>query len=72
MELTLQLKLLPTADQAIALRAVMARFHEACNWLAQQAFRQQISNKLTLQRLYYFELRTRFALPSQMTVRCLA
>ncbi len=29
MELTLQLKLLPTADQAMALHAVMTRFNEA-------------------------------------------
>ncbi len=72
MELTLQLKLLPTDDQAIALRAMMARFHAACNWLAGQAFAKQINNKLTLQRLYSHELRARFALPSQMVVRCLA
>lgn len=72
MELTLQLKLLPTDEQATALRAVMARFNEACTWLAAQAFAKQISNKLTLQRLYYHELRTRFDLPSQMAVRCLA
>jgi len=52
MELTLQLKLLPTEDQATALRATMARFNEACTWLAQQAFAQQCAHKLTLQRLY--------------------
>src|SRR5712691_10358177 len=72
MELTLQLKLLPTEGQATSLRATMVRFNEACNWLAKQAFAKQCTNKLTLQRLYYHELRTRFALPSQMVVRCLA
>lgn len=72
MELTLQLKLLPTEDQATALRDTMARFNEACTWLAQHAFAQQCSNKLTLQRLYYHELRSRFGLSSQMAVRCLA
>lgn len=72
MELTLQLKLLPSDDQSTAMRATMVRFNEACNWLAQQAFAQQCTNKLTLQRLYYHELRSRFALPSQMAVRCLA
>jgi IS605 OrfB family transposase len=72
MELTLQLKLVPTDEQATALRDTMTRFSEACNWLATQAFAQQCANKLTLQRLYYHELRTRFALPSQMAVRCLA
>ena len=71
MELTLQLKLLPTEDQATALRAVMARFHEACHWLAAQAFAKQCTNKLTLQRLDSHELRARFALPAQMAVRCL-
>lgn len=72
MELTLQLKLLPTDDQAAVLRATMTRFNEACNWLAKQAFAQQCSNKLTLQRLYYHALRSRFGLSSQMAVRCLA
>jgi putative transposase len=72
MELTLQLKLLPTEDQATALRATMTRFNEACTWLAQQAFAHHCANKLTLQRLYYHELRSRFGLPSQMAVRCLA
>ncbi len=72
MELTLQLKLLPTDDQATALGATMTRFNEACHWLAMQACAHQCSNKLTLQRLYYHELRSRFALPSQMAVRCLA
>jgi len=68
----LQLKLLPTDAQAIALRATMARFNEACNWLAAKAFAHQCTNKLTLQRLYYHALRTQFALSSQMAVRCLA
>ena len=72
MELTLQLKLLPTDVQGTALRATMARFNEACNWLAEQAFAKQCANKLTLQRLYYHELRMQFDLPSQMVVRCLA
>src|SRR5712692_8384975 len=63
MELTLQLKLLPTEDQATALRATMTRFNEACTWLAQQAFAHHCANKLTLQRLYYHELRSRFGLP---------
>ncbi|HEY5868293.1 MAG TPA: transposase [Candidatus Tectomicrobia bacterium] len=72
MELTLQLKLLPTDAQAIALRATMARFHEACHWLAAQAFAHQCTNKLTLQRLFYHALRTQFDLSSQMAVRCLA
>jgi len=72
MELTLQLKLLPTMDQDTALRDTMQRFNEACTWLATQAFAQQCANKLTLQRLYYHELRSRFALSSQMAVRCLA
>lgn len=72
MELTLQLKLLPTEHQATALHETMTRFHEACHWLAEQAYAQQCCNKLTLQRLYYHALHSRFALSSQMAVWCLA
>ena len=72
MELTLQLKLLPTTDQATALRETMERFNAACNWLAELACADECSNKLTLQRMYYHALRSHFALSSQMTVRCLA
>jgi len=72
MELTLQLKLLPTDDQTTALRPTMERSNEAYNWLAEQAFACQMTYKLTLQRLYYHALRSRFALSSQMAVRCLA
>ncbi len=45
MELTLQLQLLPDAEQATWLQATVERFNAACTWLAQQAFAQRLANK---------------------------
>jgi putative transposase len=72
MELTLQVRLLPTTEQAAQLKATLERFNEACNWLGERAFHDRIANKLELQRRYYYELRERFGLSAQMAVRCLA
>jgi hypothetical protein len=37
MKLTLQIQLLPSAEQAVALRETLARFNEAANWLAENS-----------------------------------
>jgi putative transposase len=72
MELTLQLQLLPDAEQATRLQATVERFNAACPWLAEQAFAQRRANKVVLQRQYYTDLRARFGLSAQMAVRCIA
>src|SRR5262245_25475929 len=72
MELTLQLHLLPTDDHATALYKTLERFNAACTWLAQQAYALKLANKVELQHRFYADLRARFALSSQMAVRCIA
>jgi putative transposase len=72
MKLTLQIQLLPDPDQSANFRATVERFNEAANWLAGVAFERKLANKFTLQKLYYAELRARFALPSDMAIRCIA
>ena len=72
MKLTLQLQLLPDALQADALRSIVERFNEAATWLAGIAFAQQCANKVALQKLAYYELRGRFGLPADTTIRCIA
>jgi putative transposase len=72
MELTLQLQLLPDTAQATRLQETVERFNTACTWLAQQAFVRRLANTVLLQRLYYTDLRSRFGLSAQMTVRCIA
>lgn len=72
MKLTLQTQLLPDADQAATFKATVERFNEAADWLAGVAYERQVSNKFTLQKLAYRELRERFGLPADMAIRCIA
>lgn len=72
MKLTLQLQLLPDTQQADALRATMERFNAAADWLAGLAFEARIASKFELQKRHYADLRQRFGLSAQMTIRCIA
>ena len=72
MKLTLQLQLLPDAEQSRALRDTVERFNFAASWLAGKAFQLRSANKIKLQQLHYRELRDSFGLSAQMAVRCIA
>ncbi len=72
MHLTLMMKLLPTAEQSIALLETMERFNAACNAIAEVAFRERTANKIRLQKLVYHDIRERFGLSAQMTVRAIS
>ena len=72
MKLTLQTRLLPDEAQAASLKTTVARFNEAANWLAGEAFKRRTANKILLQTIYYPDLRARFGLSAQMAVRCIA
>ncbi len=72
MKLTLQIQLLPDTETAHKLRETLARFNEGASWLAIQAFAAKVSNKIKLQQMHYQDLREKFGLSAQMTVRCIA
>jgi IS605 OrfB family transposase len=72
MKLTAVAKLLPTAEQKQALLSTMERINEACEWLAGQAFAEQLSGKIGLQHRHYRALRERFGLSAQMAVRAIS
>ena len=72
MKLTLQIQLLPNAAQSIFLRETLARFNETANWLSVKAFDLRSANKVKLQQLFYKDVRAKFGLSAQMTVRCIA
>ncbi len=72
MHLTMQLKLLPTTEQADAMLRTMERFNAACDALAAVAFANQCANKVELQKLAYHDIRRDFGLGAQMTVRAIA
>lgn len=66
MKLTLQTQLFPDEKQAELLKDTIRNFNTACNWLAEKAFEKQTSNKVKLQKEFYYDLRGRFNLSAQM------
>jgi putative transposase len=71
-KLTVQAQLFPAKTDADKLRQTVERFNEAARWLADEAFRLQVANKIELQKTHYRPLRERFNLSAQMAVRCIA
>jgi IS605 OrfB family transposase len=72
MKLTLQLKLLPTAEQAIALLDTMRRFNEAATFAARVGFDAGVFSRPSIQKLCYYDLRSRFGVSAQMAVRAIS
>ena len=72
MKLTLQIQLLPDVATGQKLKATVARFNEAANYLASKAYERMLANKFALQKLYYSDLRRQFGLSAQMAIRCIA
>ena len=68
MKRVIQIKLLPTTEQADALKETMRRFNAACNWVAEKAFERQLANSYALQKLYYYEVRETFDLPADIAI----
>ncbi len=72
MKQTLLVKLAPTPDQHAALLRTLERFNAACNDIAGTAFAERCANKIELQKLVYYDIRERFGLSSQMTIRAIS
>jgi putative transposase len=71
MKLTLQLKLVPTADQHVALLDTMRAFNAAASHAAQVGFRDHVFTQQSIHRRCYRELRDCFGLSAQMAVRAI-
>jgi putative transposase len=72
MKLVIMVKLAPSEEQHRALLETLERFNEAANWIAGVAFDHRTASKYKLQSLIYHEVRERFGLSAQMTVRCIS
>lgn len=72
MKLTAQLKLLPSAEQARALRATLEMANKAANRLSQLAWDSKEFNRFGLQKAHYRLLRDEFPLSAQVVIRLLA
>lgn len=71
MKLVANIKLLPNAEQFQALKETLERCNEACNYLSAEGFESGIFRMFDLHKLGYANIRRRFGLASQVTVRCI-
>jgi len=71
MKLTLQLKLIPTAEQHTVLLETMHAFNAAASYAAQVGFADHVFTQQSIHVRCYRELRDRFGLSSQMAVRAI-
>jgi IS605 OrfB family transposase len=71
-KLTATIQLKPTREQVDALRSTLERCNEACAHLAQRAAETAKTRQFDLHKLAYADIRSRFELSAQATVRCIA
>lgn len=69
LKLTVQIKLLPTPDQVVALRETLELANQAACRLSQLAWEKKEFRQFPLHRLFYKQIRAEFDLSSQMVVR---
>jgi IS605 OrfB family transposase len=72
MKLTLQLQLLPAADQKADLLETMERFNEAASFAAKAGFEHGVYGQVSIHGLCYHQIREKFGLSAQMAVRAIA
>jgi putative transposase len=72
MKLTAQLKLLPTPEQADALKRTLEAANAACDYISTVAWETHTFGKFALQKRCYTAVREQFGLAAQMTIRALA
>jgi predicted transposase len=71
MKLTVAVKLLPTHQQADALRETLQRSNSASNYVSEVAWEARVFSKHALQRLAYPEVKDRFELTAQATIQAI-
>lgn len=69
--LTICAELLPDRKANVALRTTVERINAACEWLFKTAGAHRLRNQLTIQQMYYRDLREQFGFPSQMAMSCI-
>lgn len=72
MKLIAQVKLLPTPEQAKALKQTIEQANAACNYISGQAWENKQFSRVPLHKLVYYTTREKFALSSQVVVRCIS
>jgi IS605 OrfB family transposase len=65
-------KLDTSKEQHSAILETMHRFNEACNYIAEIAFKMGTANKMEIQKVVYYDVRDKFKLSAQLTIRAIA
>jgi IS605 OrfB family transposase len=65
-KLTVQIKLLPTPEQALALRETLETTNAACNRLSQLAWDKKEFRRFPLHKIFYRQIRDEFPLTAQV------
>jgi IS605 OrfB family transposase len=71
MRLTAAIQLLPTPEQADALRRTLETANAACNYISQVAWGYATFRQFAIHRLTYQPVRETFGLAAQLAVRCI-
>lgn len=69
MLLTVKTKLITNQEQHDSLLKTMEKFNEACNFVSIFAFKTNTFGKIGIQKELYYEIREKYGLSAQMTVR---
>ena len=72
MKLTLQIKLLPTEEQATILKKTFSVFNEACNTISQIAWERHAFKQFSLHKEVYYAVKETYHLSSQLVVRAIS
>jgi putative transposase len=67
-----QVKLNPTPEQVVALRASLERANAVCDMISAAAWQAREFRRYPLQRLLYHDLRVSTGLSAQLLIRCIA
>lgn len=71
-KLTLQIKLLPTVEQARALLQTIKEANKACNLISTKAWEQKVFRPFKLHHACYYPVKGATQLSSQVIVRCIS
>jgi IS605 OrfB family transposase len=72
MKLTVQIKLQPSQEQFEWLKETMRKFNEACDYISVAARQNGCTSKYALQKLVYYDVKSRFGLTAQMVIRAIS
>jgi putative transposase len=72
MRLTAAIQLLPTPEQANALKRTLETANAACDYISQVAWETKTFRQFPIHRLTYTAVRETFGLAAQLAVRCIA